>query len=302
MELSNVAEASQWQLIFESNRLEGAGLPESETRRIIQATAKAEVAPTPTKEGVSNYEGHARRVEEVRNHYSAWLLASLYAGSYSSWIDSVRSRGAKPWERVFVEVPEKNGRPLLLAESRVLELHRILSAGLIEPECSGAYAQEPRIVGDLIPPGPDLIPACMASFVTRANEMLSNSWAKRTDPFTVAAWVSYEFVRIHPFVDFNGRLSRILMNMVLRAYEFPFCLVIKGDAKSKKRYREALRRADRGDIGPLVVLLSITAEYVFEALDRNLELGGEKPLLHFAPTEFDPQFPWHLPAEAAPGT
>jgi Fic family protein len=53
------------------------------------------------------------------------------------------------------------------------------------------------------------------------------------DPFSLAAWVSYEFIRVHPFVDGNGCLSRLLLSISLLACGIPFPTVF-GFSKYKK--------------------------------------------------------------------
>jgi Fic family protein len=64
--------------------------------------------------------------------------------------------------------------------------------------------------------------------------------------------VHYNFVRIHPFVDTNGRMSRLLTCMfLLRQSYFP--LIIEADTGSRDAYRAALAAADfNGDLMPLM--------------------------------------------------
>ena len=38
---------------------------------------------------------------------------------------------------------------------------------------------------------------------------------KELDPIETAAWIHAEFVRIHPFIDGNGRTARLIMNYSL---------------------------------------------------------------------------------------
>lgn len=62
----------------------------------------------------------------------------------------------------------------------------------------------------------------------------------------LAALLHYRFIRIHPFDDGNGRVSRILMNLVLMKSGFPPVII---RTQKKDDYYRALRQADGGDTG-----------------------------------------------------
>ena len=55
----------------------------------------------------------------------------------------------------------------------------------------------------------------------------------------IAAYLHDELVRIHPFIDGNGRTSRLLMNLYLLRHGYVMVL-LKGDAESKLAYYKAL--------------------------------------------------------------
>lgn len=78
----------------------------------------------------------------------------------------------------------------------------------------------------------------------------------------LAAMMHYKFVRIHPFDDGNGRVSRLLMNYVLLRHRFP-PVIIKSAHKAK--YLRALNLADTGDTEAFV-------RYIGEQLVWSLEL------------------------------
>lgn len=61
------------------------------------------------------------------------------------------------------------------------------------------------------------------------------------------------FERIHPFRDGNGRVGRLATNLLLVLHGFPPAVIYKRD---RTRYLNALRRADRGDAGPLAELFA----------------------------------------------
>ena len=78
----------------------------------------------------------------------------------------------------------------------------------------------------------------------------------------LAAWTHAEFVRIHPFVDGNGRTSRMIMNYQLMLAEFLPVSIAKEDRLAYYEAPEAY--AVRGDLGPF-------AEMVAELEERRLD-------------------------------
>lgn len=64
------------------------------------------------------------------------------------------------------------------------------------------------------------------------------------------------FERIHPFLDGNGRVGRLLMNLLLIRLGYPPAIIYKQD---RSRYLDALRRADRGEPGALGELIARAA-------------------------------------------
>ena len=85
---------------------------------------------------------------------------------------------------------------------------------------------------------------------------------KSIHPVVTAALFHHKFVAIHPFDDGNGRLSRILMNLILMQSNYP-PVVIKMD--DRKNYYALLSRADNGDNWPFI-------EYIIERLKSSLQL------------------------------
>ena len=88
-----------------------------------------------------------------------------------------------------------------------------------------------------------------------------------------AALFHYRFVKIHPFDDGNGRLARILMNLILMKAGF-LPAVIKNE--QRKQYLLALGEADRGDRR---VFVRFVAGQVIETLELALAiLNGSKKM------------------------
>lgn len=96
-----------------------------------------------------------------------------------------------------------------LNEGIIKDIHAILTENII---IGGIYRnQEVRISGakHTPPTGNDM-------YTQIKNFYLELEWkSKEFNPITLAAWTHAEFVRIHPFIDGNGRTSRLIMNYQL---------------------------------------------------------------------------------------
>ena len=84
------------------------------------------------------------------------------------------------------------------------------------------------------------------------------SHAKRDLPTEVeAAWMHHAFVRIHPFQDGNGRISRLLVAYVfVRNGEIPPVVPSEG----KPIYIRTLEAADDGDLQPFIEYLALRSQ------------------------------------------
>lgn len=68
-------------------------------------------------------------------------------------------------------------------------------------------------------------------------------------PVELAALTHFRLVHIHPFVDGNGRIARLFMNLMLVRQEYPIAYVRR---EERGRYYDALERAHFGNQKPLV--------------------------------------------------
>ncbi len=90
-------------------------------------------------------------------------------------------------------------------------------------------------------------------------------------PLVLAALFHYKFVAIHPFDDGNGRLSRILMNLILMRNGYP-PVVIK--MENRQVYYSNLSMADTGNYFPFIEFIG---DYLTTSLNLYLKAieGGD---------------------------
>ncbi|UOR05666.1 Fic family protein [Hymenobacter aerilatus] len=91
---------------------------------------------------------------------------------------------------------------------------------------------------------PEETPAKMTDLVAWYRQEAEQS---TLHPVALAAEFHYRFVRIHPFDDGNGRMSRLLMNLILLRHGYPMTVI---KATDRNRYLAALAEADAGEIEP----------------------------------------------------
>ena len=98
-------------------------------------------------------------------------------------------------------------------------------------------------------------------------------------PIVLAAVAHHELVAIHPFKDGNGRVSRLLMNLLLMRAGFPISNLSRD---SRPAYYEALSFADVGIYDPLIRQVKNSSGELFAEYTRirtetkRTELWAEK--------------------------
>ncbi|MDI6883764.1 MAG: Fic family protein [Hadesarchaea archaeon] len=131
----------------------------------------------------------------------------------------------------------------------VCELHRQMTSGILEPTESGNFRRAQVFVrgAEVVPPRPEEVEKQFKELMLwyRGNK-------KKYHPVVVAAYVHTAFEGIHPFVDYNGRTGRLLLNFILMKHGFPPIAIAY---RRRAEYYKALRAAIRGDLESFVRLV-----------------------------------------------
>lgn len=120
----------------------------------------------------------------------------------------------------------------------------------------------------LTPPDSTAVRPMVDDWLDLANAVTDSSSPNIIELF---AELHAEFERIHPFNDGNGRVGRLLLNLMLVRYGYPPAVVHKQD---RPRYLDGLKRADEGDPG---LLGEVLARAVKNGIDRFLIPGLAGP-------------------------
>jgi Fic family protein/DNA-binding XRE family transcriptional regulator len=160
---------------------------------------------------------------------------------------------------------EKNA---LLNEREVLSIHNLILRG-INPEDAGRYRKvQVMIKGSAyMPPQPFMVAKEMEDFFiwyeTNKNTM---------HPILLAGEMHERLVTIHPFIDGNGRTSRLVMNLILLQHGYVIAN-IKGDYDSRMRYYNALETAQTKHNKEDFLLF--VAQIEKESLERYISIIGQ---------------------------
>lgn len=153
-----------------------------------------------------------------------------------------------------------------ISERTIKEIHALILHG-IDRENAGRYRTVPVMISGSthMPPQPYLIEKQMEDFILRFKQME----AEKVHPVLIAAYLHDELVRIHPFIDGNGRTSRLLMNLYLFRHGYVI-ITLKGSNDAKVNYYKALEMSHTEQLPEDFQKLVIEAEIA--ALQKYLSI------------------------------
>lgn len=133
------------------------------------------------------------------------------------------------------ELVDKNFQ---LHERELKSIHNLILRGIF-PEDAGKYRKVQVLIkgSGHIPPQPYLVSKAMEDYFIW---FLENK--NKLHPIILAAEMHERLVTIHPFIDGNGRTSRLVMNLILLQNGYVIAN-FKGDYNSRMNYYEALEVA-----------------------------------------------------------
>lgn len=151
-----------------------------------------------------------------------------------------------------------------VTEDDIKAIHALVLRS-IDDENAGAYRQrQVYIAGSTYTPPPgQAVPGRMAELAAWLARSAGDRAAGRgLHPVERAAHVHFYLADIHPFVDGNGRVARLLMNLLLMQAGYPIAII---RAEDRAAYYRTLEAAHEGQ-------LDASLRLVAEAVDRTLDV------------------------------
>jgi len=133
-----------------------------------------------------------------------------------------------------------------ISQEIIQQIHEFIMKGILKNP--GQYRTENvRITGAKInPPSYLKIVKLMDDYIQGIERLKLHTIKK-------AAFIHHEFVRIHPFIDGNGRVARLLTNFYLITNGYPPIVIQKED---RKKYYKTLNKADQGDLSNFATFIA----------------------------------------------
>ncbi len=224
--LSNqwIKKMSQKSFLLEAHHtthIEGTQLTFEQSKQIL----KGKKVPTANKEDI----------KEVQNYRDAFNLVLNYIGfekSATSKVflpskENVKHEHSKKISISKFNKEKSNSKQALqkiITESLIKKIHKELVKGVRGGSARpGRYRNIQNYIGNAvtkeiiyIPPKPKEVPALMKDFVDWINT------ESDIHPVLKSGIIQFQFVHIHPFVDGNGRTSRLLCTAFLYQKDYDF--------------------------------------------------------------------------------
>ena len=187
--------------------------------------------------GTTSPQGSTRFVETTRGVLSFQQLAPLLA-----------ERALQIQE----DIEEGRFAPSPLDEALLQDFHQRLCGDLL-PELAGHWRTIAVRVSDHEPPPAHQVPALMRDYALDLAARRVGAPPENDDSFIeTLAFAEGRLLSVHPFHDFNGRVTRLWLAELLRRAEWPLPDLVPGDEPGKQIYLGALASADKRDYRPLM--------------------------------------------------
>lgn len=179
----------------------------------------------------------------------------------------LEAEGIKKALQYIIQLSEKKTK---ITPELIQDIHRE-GFGVIFPDWAGKFRVIDVTVGEYEPPHYSKIAVLVKNLCDDLEERLKHIPSPENEEQFLAevisflAWFQHRFVWIHPFKDYNGRIARLLTNLLVLNYGLPALEIKAETGQDRQRYIKAMKAADNHD--PLK-LESLLAKALKESLEK----------------------------------
>ena len=213
-----------------------------------------------------------------RSHHSTSIEGNRLSKDEVAIIASGKNVKARPRDKQEVlnyikalKFIDKHGRHIQhFTPAVILKLHKLITQGVLPEKQAGRYRDKMVYVVDnlgrtVFTPPKELD---ISDLVKDLCDWLNSQEATNLYPVLTAGIAHYELVRIHPFIDGNGRVARALATLILYKSEFDikdFFVLDDYYNENRQSYYSALQSVD-----PRKIEITQWLEYFIEGVAEQM--------------------------------
>jgi len=228
----SVAEDARVALVA-TNKARCDSLLATHRRLVTKVETGGVIFTSPTEQALSHM------MSETMRQFSSVFLMTQVEGEVRK--HTLKSNGSLLHQSCFLKAEEflrnwaASKEPLTL--KTLLRAHEYLLSSETQDMslAKGGIIRTKRVhVGkDRSFPAPEEVPALLDGFIVDFNTLAAD--AKMSAVYK-ATWLLFSFINIHPFLDGNGRIGRLLANTFLRIHGLPFFCGLVGSHSDRAKF------------------------------------------------------------------
>lgn len=185
-----------------------------------------------------------------------------------SKIIPLEAKGTRKALQYIIKLSDKKVK---ITPELIQKIHRV-GFGFIFPNWAGKFRTVDVTVGEYEPPHYGQIAILIKNLCDDLEERLKHIPSIKNEELFLAeiisllAWFQHRFVWIHPFKDYNGRIGRLLTNLLILNFELPTLEIKAETGADRQRYIKAMQAADNNDYSKLEQLITNALKEVLEKI------------------------------------
>lgn len=178
----------------------------------------------------------------------------------------LEAEGIKKALQYIIRLSEKKAK---ITPNLIQDIHKE-AFGFIFPDWAGKFRTIDVTVGEYEPPHYSKIAVLVKNLCDDLEERFKhipspeNEEQFLAEVISLLAWFQHRFVWIHPFKDYNGRIARLLTNLLVLNFGLPALEIKAETGQDRQRYIKSMKAADQHDYSKLERLIA-------DALRESLE-------------------------------